>query len=107
MSTKTNDRVACMRELRDAKAIPHLRQYAPVWLVAEEALPAQDAIRFEVVFRHPFYGWVRRRYYFDAFNNTLYHKGQIPVGEAEALEIAAQAPYIPAEVVNTVDAYGG
>ncbi len=107
MSTKTTDRVACMRELRDAKAVPHLQQYAPVWLVREEVLPSQDAIRFEVVFHHPFYGWVRRRYYFDAFNNVLYHKGQVPLSEEEVLALETQTPYIPAEVVNTVDAYGG
>ncbi len=107
MSTKTTDRVACMRALRDAKARPHLRQYAPVWLANEEVLSEQDAIRFEVVFYHPYYGWVRRRYLFDAFNNVLYHKGQVPFSEAEALALETQEPYIPAEVVNTVDAYGG
>ncbi len=104
MSTKKNDRVACIRELRDAKAIPYLRQYAPVWLVDETPLPAQDAVRFDVVFYHPRYGWMRQRYTFDAFNNTLYHKGQMPLSEAEMLEIEAQEPYISAEVVNMVGA---
>ena len=104
MSTKTTDRVACMRELRDAKAIPYLQQYAPVWMVDDTPLPEQDAIRFDVVFYHPQDGWVKRRYFFDAFNNTLYAKGYMPLSEADVSAITAQEPYIPAEVLNTVGA---
>ncbi len=102
------ERIQRMRELRDAKVIPHLQQYAPVWMVSETPLLNDDAIQFNVVFYHPYYGWVNRRYRFDAFNNVLYHQGQTIISEDEALlNLEEKAPYISAETVNTVDSYGG
>ena len=97
-----------MRELRDQKVIPHLQQYAPVWLVSEVPIPQDEACQFNVVFYHPRYGWVDRRYRYDAFNNVLYHQGQTLVSESDALlNLEEKKPYIPAETVNTVDSYGG
>ncbi len=102
------ERIQRMRELRDAKVIPHLQQYAPVWMVIETPLLNDDAIQFNVVFYHPYYGWVNRRYRFDAFNNVLYHQGQTIISEDEALlNLEEKTPYISAETVNTVDSYGG
>ncbi len=102
------ERIQRMRELRDAKVIPHLQQYAPVWMVSETPLLNDDAIQFNVVFYHPYYGWVNRRYRFDAFNNVLYHQGQTIISEDEALlNLEEKTPYISAETVNTVDSYGG
>lgn len=102
------ERIQRMRELRDAKVIPHLQQYAPVWMVSETPLLKDDAIQFNVVFYHPYYGWVNRRYRFDAFNNVLYHQGQTVISEDEALlNLEEKTPYIAAETVNTVDSYGG
>ncbi len=102
------DRIQRMRELRDSKAIPHLKQYAPVWLIADEPVLADDSLLFNVVFYHPRYGWVNRRYRFDAFNNVLYHQGQTLLKEDETLlYLEEKKPYIEAETVNTVDSYGG
>ncbi len=102
------ERIQRMRELRDAKVIPHLQQYAPVWMVSETPLLNDDAIQFNVVFYHPYYGWVNRRYRFDAFNNVLYHQGQTIISEDEALlNLEEKPPYIAAETINTVDSYGG
>jgi hypothetical protein len=54
------------------------------------------------MFFHKLYGWVNRRYKFDGFNNTLYHKGQVLLGEEEALEIVAnKQPYINTTVTDT------
>jgi hypothetical protein len=107
MPVNTSDKVKLMREKRDAKARAHLEQYAPVWLVDETPIPQDDALQFNVVFYHPRYGWVNRRYRYDAFNDVLYHQGQNLVSEAQALEIEEKKPYIPAETVNTVNSYGG
>jgi hypothetical protein len=96
-----------LREKRDAKVKPHLEQYAPVWLVEETPILKDDAVLFNVIFYHPYYGWVNRRYRFDAFNNVLYHQGQITVSERDALALEEKRPYIAAETVNTVDSYGG
>ncbi|MBC7810968.1 MAG: hypothetical protein H7175_07480, partial [Burkholderiales bacterium] len=37
---------------RDAKAVPHLEQYAPVWIVEQSFIPDDDAVQFDVVFLH-------------------------------------------------------
>jgi hypothetical protein len=101
------DRLEWLREKRDTKVKPHLEQYAPVWLVEEKPVLKDDALLFNVIFYHPYYGWVNRRYRFDAFNNVLYHQGQITVSESDALALEEKKPYIAAETVNTVDSYGG
>ena len=92
---------------RDAKVIPHLEQYAPAWIVNEKLIPAEDSIQFNVVFRHPRYGWVNRRYRYDNFNNVLYHKGQKTISEEEAVEIQDSEPYLTATVTDIPNSYGG
>ncbi len=108
MTIKTQEKIERMREFRDRKAIPHLEQYAPVWIVNEEPIPDEETIRFNVVFYHPRYGWVNRRYRYDAFDNVLYHMGQRKIEEDDALyNLTEKPPYITAETINTVDSYGG
>jgi hypothetical protein len=92
---------------RDVKAIPHIEQYAPVWIVDQLIIPDDEAVQFNVVFQHPLYGWVNRRYRFDGFNNVLYHKGQTLVLEDEALEIQEREPYISALITDIPNSYGG
>ncbi|MCU0513390.1 MAG: hypothetical protein MUE40_12580 [Anaerolineae bacterium] len=103
-----------LRAKRDARAIPHLEQYAPVWLAAETILLEDEAIQFNVLFVHPTAGdeggaaWVSRRYRYDAFNNTLYHKGQTRVEEDEALrQTLNKDPYILTTVADLPNSYGG
>ncbi|MBL8163611.1 MAG: hypothetical protein JNJ61_16620 [Anaerolineae bacterium] len=96
-----------LRNKRDAKAIPHLEQYAPVWIVDEVILLEDEAIQFSAIFQHPQYGWVNRRYRYDGFNNVLYHKGQLATSEAAVLDIQEQDPYIAATISNVPNAYGG
>ncbi len=93
---------------RNAKAIPHLEQYAPVWLINEQVNPQSDNVLFEVVFQHPYYGWVNRRYRYDAFNDVLYYLGETVVPEEKAVEIQEQQPpFIEALVSDIPHAYGG
>lgn len=92
---------------RDERVKPHLEQYAPVWLVDQKIIPADEAVQFDVVFQHNLYGWVRRRYHYDAFNHVLYHKGQVTVPEDEALKIQEGEPYISVAVADIPNAYGG
>ena len=102
-----------LKTKRDAKAKPHLEQYAPVWLIEEKVLLEEEAIQFNVVFLHSRAGldekpaWVSRRYRFDAFNNTLYHKGQTLLDEDEAVEIQANEPYLNATLSDIPNSYGG
>jgi hypothetical protein len=96
-----------MLSKRDAKAKPHLDQYAPVWLVEQQIIAADEAVLFDVVFQHNLYGWVRRRYRYDAFNNVLYYKGQILVSEEDMQRIQEEEPYISMAVTDVPNAYGG
>jgi len=96
-----------LRQKRDSRVIPHLEQYAPVWLVDEKILPAEEAVIFDVVFQHNLYGWVRRRYRYDGFNDVLYYRGQTVLSEAETLNEQEKPPYIMAAVPDIPNAYGG
>ena len=102
-----------IRQKRDAKAHDHLAQYAPVWIVDEVYMPEEEAVQFNVVFMHPTAGpngkpsWVNRRYRYDGFNDTLYHKGQHRVDEDTAVEITETEPYITTTIADIPNAYGG
>jgi hypothetical protein len=96
-----------IRKRRDAKTIPHLRQYAPVWLESESLTRNKDTVIFNVVFQHPTYGWVSRRYQYDSFNDVLYHQGQRTLDEQEALSAIAAAPYVDAIQSTVRNSYGG
>ncbi len=96
-----------LRAQRDAKAKPHLNQYAPVWIIDEKIILADEAVQFNVMFQHPEYGWVNRRYRYDAFNDVLYHKGQILMAENETLAIQENEPYISVTVADIPNSYGG
>jgi len=107
MSQTLEQKRQIMARKRDAKVYDHLIQYAPVWLSHEEVIYDEDALVFEVVFLHPQYGWVKRRYRYDSYNNVLYHKGQVLMSEEETLDLQASPPYLVADVLNTVNSYGG
>lgn len=92
---------------RDGKSIPHLEQYAPVWIVDQKVIPEEDAVQFNVAFEHKMYGWVNRRYRYDGFNDVLYHKGQNLLSEEDALEIQDEDPYIRVMVADIPNSYGG
>lgn len=96
-----------MRRRRDAKTKPHLAQYAPVWLVNEIVIAEDEAIQFNAVFQHNLYGWVSRRFRYDAFNDVLYYKGQVTISEDDALTIAEHEPYLSAAISDIPNAYGG
>lgn len=98
---------SALKAKRDQKVIPHLEQYAPVWIVDEKILLEEEAIQFNVVFQHSTHGWLSRRYRFDGFNNVLYHKGQNTLKEDDVLEIVEQEPYINRTVADIPNAYGG
>lgn len=96
-----------LKDMRDEKARPHLQQYAPVWLLREDILAEDESIQFHVLFQHNLHGWVNRRYRYDGFNNTLYHKGQTALAEDDALPYMMENPYIEADVDDIPNAYGG
>lgn len=96
-----------IRQRRDAKVKHHVAQYAPVWLINEEFLLDDNAVMFNIVFQHNLYGWVSRRYRYDAFNDVLYHKGQNLMSEDEALEIQEAGPYVDTFIADVPNSYGG
>lgn len=96
-----------LRQIRDTKVKSHLEQYAPLWIINEIHIQQDESIQFEAVFQHNLYGWVKRRYRYDGFNDVLYHKGQTLLNEDEALDIQLQAPYLTVTVNDIPNAYGG
>ena len=96
-----------VRQRRDEKTLPHLMQYAPVWIIHEKLIEEQESLQFNVVFQHSLYGWVNRRYRYDGFNNVLYHKGQTLLSEDAALDLMQSEPYIAAQISDIPNAYGG
>lgn len=96
-----------IRRNRDAKVEPHLAQYAPVWLESERFLEEHDAVIFNVVFWHPSYKWVSRRYRYDSFNDVLYHQGQRAISEEQALAVQAAEPYLDTVQTDLPNSYGG
>ena len=106
-STIEKQRIKAMKEGRDKKAHEHFVQYAPVWLVTEEPALNIDTLYFNIVFRHPQYAYVNRRYAYDVVTDVLYHKGQQLIDEEKALEIQTKEPHIKASNINSVQAYGG
>ena len=101
------DNVTLLKK-RDAEVMPHLEQYAPVWLFDEQFLHDDDSVIFRVVFQHNVYGWVKRRYQYDGFADVLYYLGENEIPEEEALTVQNQnEPYINPVVNDSVNAYGG
>jgi hypothetical protein len=97
-----------VHQMRQVKVEPHLRQYAPVWIIEEKLIPEDSSIQFNVLFQHNIYGWVNRRYRYDGFNDVLYHKGQTLMDEDDALDILEdREPFIDTDVADTRNAYGG
>ncbi|NDJ84435.1 MAG: hypothetical protein GYB66_00980 [Chloroflexi bacterium] len=103
----TEERVQQILDMRDRKVQEHLRQYAPIWLVEEKPIPNEDAVQFNVVFHHPEYNWVNRRYRYDAFTDVLHYKGQRSIAEEDAFTIQNSEPYMTAPIINTRRSYGG
>ena len=110
ISTNTREELLAKR---DARIKPHLEQYAPVWLVDEIVILEDEAVQFNVVFLHSVSGddmkpvWVNRRYRYDGFNNTVYHKGQTMLTEEAVVEMTASTPFIDTLVTDAPNAYGG
>lgn len=96
-----------LRHKRDLKAKSHLDQYAPIWIISEKIILVDEALQFNVMFQHPEYGWVNRRYRYDGFNDVLYHKGQISMSETEVLPVQDSEPYIAVTVADIPNSYGG
>ncbi len=105
--SKEKSRLQRITAKRDEKVKDHLQQYAPVWLVDEKLILDEDALQFNVVFYHPRYRWVNRRYRYDEFTDVLYHKGQRTIDEEDAIELQDTEPYLEAPTINTIDSYGG
>lgn len=96
-----------IQDNRDAKAKPHLSQYAPVWIINETFVPSDEALLFEAVFQHHEYGWVSRRYLYDGFNDVLYHKGQILASDELVMSLQDKTPYLVPDVADIPNSYGG
>ena len=99
--------IAQMRAARDTKVHEHLQQYAPLWMIDDTADTAKDSVYFKVIFYHPTYGWVSRRYWYDAYTDVLLQRGQLTLDEDTILSYQEEEPYLDAEGGNSMSSYGG
>lgn len=102
----TAERSAILKK-RDMKARVHLEQYAPVWLTEEHIVEEDDTVVFNVVFQHNLYGWVNRRYRYDAFNDVLYMLGELQLKEGNVMPVIEKEPFLTTTVPDITNAYGG
>lgn len=91
----TQEQVA---QQRDKRVRETLQELAPIWLVNDVFRPREDALIFNLVYQDPSYGWMNRRFKFDAFNDVLYHLGWRLLSEEETLAIQETEPFIAGEV---------
>lgn len=97
MDNDSSNTVQDLLNKRDAKAVTHLKEYAPVWLVDEKINQFDEMVRFNVIFHHPIYGWVDRSYRYDGFSNILYYLGQATITNNTILSLQEHRMYINPE----------
>ncbi len=88
--------------LRDTKVRETLHALAPIWLVSDQFKPREDSLIFNLVYQDASYGWMSRRFKYDAFNDVLYNMGWKRLTEAETADIQNQEPYISGDVAQHV-----
>lgn len=83
---------------RDQKVREALQNAAPLWLINDDFRPVEESLIFDLVYLHSIYGWVQHRYKYDAFNDVLYHMGEMRLSETQTLTLQEQDPYFPGEI---------
>ncbi len=73
-----------LRDRRDAKLTPVIRDFKPVWLLDVSVNPAREELVFDVVYRpYAGRGWIKRRYRYDGEVDVLHYIGEVEFSESE------------------------
>ncbi len=73
-----------LRDRRDAKLAPVIRDCKPVWLLDVSVNPAREELVFDLVYRpYAGRGWIKRRYRYDGEVDVLHYTGELEFFESE------------------------
>ncbi len=73
-----------LRDRRDAKLAPVIRDFKPVWLLDVSVNPAREELVFDLVYRpYAGRGWIKRRYRYDGEVDVLHYTGELEFSESE------------------------
>ena len=73
-----------LRDRRDAKLFPIVRDFKPAWILDVSVNPAHEELVFDLVFRpYAGRGWTKRRYRYDGEVDVLHYTGELEFSEGE------------------------
>ena len=81
-----------LRDRRDAKLFPIVRDFKPAWLVDVSVQPSREELVFDLVFRpYAGRGWIKRRYRYDGEVDVLHYTGELEFQESELAKLPETA----------------
>ncbi len=81
-----------LRDRRDAKLLPVIRDFKPVWLMDISVNLALDQMVFDIVYRpYAGRGWIKRRYRYDGEVDVLHYIGELEFSESELAQLPENA----------------
>jgi hypothetical protein len=73
-----------LRDRRDAKLHPIIRDFKPVWLLDVSVNPGREELLFDIVYRpYAGRGWIKRRYRYDGEVDVLHYTGEVEFSESD------------------------
>lgn len=73
-----------LRDRRNTKLFPIIRDFKPVWLVDVSVNPGREELLFDIVYRpYAGRGWIKRRYRYDGEVDVLHYTGELEFSESE------------------------
>ncbi len=73
-----------LRDRRDAKLFPVVRDFKPAWILDVSVNSAHAELVFDLIFRpYAGRGWIKRRYRYDGEVDVLHYTGELEFPESE------------------------
>ncbi len=81
-----------LRDRRNAKLAPVIRDFKPVWILDVSVQPQRDELVFDLVYR-PYVGrgWIKRRYRYDGEVDVLHYTGELEFPEGDLTKLPETA----------------
>ncbi len=81
-----------LRDRRDAKLAPVIRDFKPAWILDVSVNPAREELVFDLVYRpYAGRGWIKRRYRYDGEVDVLHYIGELEFSESELSKLPETA----------------
>jgi hypothetical protein len=77
-----------LRDRRDVKLFPIIRDFKPVWLLDVSVNAGRAELLFDIVYRpYAGRGWIKRRYRYDGEVDVLHYTGELEFSESELAQL--------------------